>query len=111
MKTVKPELTEEEMRRALFGSDVADPPPSADRAAPDKTVSLNRAVPNKRKADKSFVARLKVTLRVGNEFEGKTEVFTFEADTLSALQAEVDATKAARKKFRYIALISIERMK
>jgi hypothetical protein len=51
---------------------------------------------------------LKGTLRVGNEFEWKTELFIHEAHTLSTLQAELDAIKAARKKFKYVDLVSVE---
>ena len=46
-------------------------------------------------------------MRVGNEFEGKTELFTYEADTFSTLQAELDATKMARKKYRFIEVVSV----
>lgn len=42
----------------------------------------------KKKASKAFTARLKVTLRVGIEFEGETFEFTHEADTLSTMLAE-----------------------
>ncbi|KPB34765.1 hypothetical protein ALP86_102048 [Pseudomonas amygdali pv. mori] len=47
-------------------------------------------------------------LRVGNEYEGTTELITHEADTLSRLQAEVDAMKIARKKYRYVELVSVK---
>jgi hypothetical protein len=33
---------------------------------------------------------------------------TYEADTLSTLQAELDATKMARKKYRFIKVVSIK---
>jgi hypothetical protein len=39
----------------------------------------------KKKAAKAFTPRLQVTLRVGNEFEGKTFELIQEADTLSKL--------------------------
>lgn len=55
-----------------------------------------------------FTPRLRVTLRVGNEFEGETDLIVQEADTMSTLQAEQDAIKAARKKFRYVELISVK---
>ncbi|KPY39336.1 Uncharacterized protein ALO52_00147 [Pseudomonas syringae pv. primulae] len=51
--------------------------------------------------------KLIVTLRVGNEFEGETELFVCPADTLSKLQAELDAKKEARKKYKYIELVSV----
>jgi len=48
---------------------------------------------------------------VGNEFEGHTEILTYEADTLSKLQAELDATRKARKKFKYVEVISVNPVK
>ena len=47
-----------------------------------------------------------MTLRVGNEFENETFEMTHEADTLSSLLAEQEATKAARKKDRYVLVAS-----
>ncbi len=64
----------------------------------------------KKKAAKAFTPRLRVTLRVGNEFEGKTFELIHEADTLSKLLAEQEAIKAARKKFRYVEVVSIRSM-
>lgn len=55
-------------------------------------------------------ARLRVTLRVGNEFEGKTYELIHEADTLSSLLAEQEAVKAARKKYRYVEVVSVKSM-
>ncbi|KPY09235.1 hypothetical protein ALO57_100911 [Pseudomonas coronafaciens pv. oryzae] len=46
-------------------------------------------------------------MRVGNEYEGKTDLITHEADTLSRLQAEVEAMKIARKKYKYVELVSV----
>jgi hypothetical protein len=40
-----------------------------------------------------------VTLRVGNEFEGKTFELIHEADTLSKLLTKQEAVKSARKNF------------
>ena len=69
------ELTEEEMRRALFGT----PHPKEHVSAPvveepvaEVVFTKPVAAPvAKKKAAKAFTPRLKVTLRVGNEFEGK----------------------------------------
>lgn len=97
------------MRRALFGSSEA--PVSAHVAVPKEPPSIvivPPAAPKKTKSTRTFIPKLKVTLRVGNEFEGATELFVYDADTLSRLQAELDATKAARKKFKYIELVSIK---
>lgn len=87
------ELTEEQMRRALFGS-VA----SALSDAPT-------VVARERKTARS---RLRVTLRVGNEYEGKMFEYLHDADTLSTLLAEQQATKSARKKYRFIELVSVK---
>lgn len=108
---MNPELTEEEMRRALFGSaEVSAPiiPPKAVDPVPDVAIVLTDKPVTKKKASKAFTSRLRVTLRVGNEFEGKTELLVHEADTLSTLLAEQEATKAARKKFRYVEVISVK---
>lgn len=97
-------LTEEEMRRALFGSDetLSTPPPESSILSPTKP-------PAKRKAAKPFTPRLRVVLDVGNEYEGKTYEFVYEADTLSTLLAQQEAVKAARKKYRYVEVVSLSR--
>jgi len=110
------ELTEEEMRRALFGdpepveqaSDlpVEETVPDIVIAQPEKPVK----VVEKKKISKAFTPRLRVTLRVGNEFEGKMQEMIHEADTLSTLLAEQEATKAARKKFRFVEVVSVKPM-
>ena len=108
-----PDLTEEEMRRALFGN--AEPAPQI-AATPipvpvPEVVFVTPAAPAaKQKVSKAFTSRLKVTLRVGNEFEGKTFELIHEADTLSKLLAEQEAVKMARKKFRYVEVISVKSM-
>ncbi|MCK9712311.1 hypothetical protein LT706_12335 [Pseudomonas syringae pv. syringae] len=110
---MNPDLSEEEMRRALFG----DAEPSPKVAAPPeqdsvpKVVFVKPAAPvAKKKVAKAFTPRLKVTLRVGNEFEGKTFELIHEADTLSKLLAEQEAVKAARKKYRYVEVLSVKSM-
>lgn len=108
-----PDLTEEEMRQALFGAVAADPQTLGTRKVVEQRVvpaTLDSAKP-KGKGTTTLVPKLKVTLRVGNVFEGRTEVITYEANTLSTLQAELDATKAARKKYKYIEVISVIPMK
>ena len=64
----------------------------------------------KEKVSKGFTPRLRVTLRVGNEFEGTMHEIVHEADTLSSLVAEQEATKAARKKFRFVEVVSVKTM-
>lgn len=110
---MNPDLTEEEMRRALFG----DAEPSTEVAAPREQDSVPEVVfvkPSppvaKKKAPKAFTSGLQVTLRVGNEFEGKTFELIHEADTLSKLLAEQDAVKSARKKYRYVEVLSVKSM-
>ncbi|WP_414709765.1 hypothetical protein [Pseudomonas viridiflava] len=64
----------------------------------------------KKKAVKAFTPRLQVILRVGNEFESKTFELIHDADTLSKLLAEQEAVKAARKKYRYVEVLSVKSM-
>ncbi len=87
-----PDLTEEEMRRALFGN--AEPAAQVGAASipepiPEVVFTKPAAAPApKKKSAKAFTPRLRVTLRVGNEFEGKMHELIHEADTLSKLLAE-----------------------
>ena len=104
------ELTEEEMRRALFGQ--AGPPVSVptthQQVIVPEVVLVEPIKATKKKVSKGFTPRLKVTLRVSNDFEGKAFEIVHEADTLSTLLAEQEATKIARKKFRYVEVISVQ---
>jgi hypothetical protein len=107
------ELTEEEMRRALFGNAEVFAPaiaPAANEAVPEIVIAPPAKPVMKKKAAKAFTPRLKVTLRVGNEFEGETFEMKHEADTLSTLLAEQEAVKLARKKFRYVEVVSVKSM-
>lgn len=108
------ELTEEEMRRALFGSDepevqvsapaVQEPAPVVVHTKPVEAPKVKKAI------TKAFTPRLRVTLRVGNEFEGEMHELIHEADTLSSLLAEQEAVKAARKKYKYVEVVSVRSM-
>ncbi|QXI04872.1 hypothetical protein HU718_022965 [Pseudomonas tensinigenes] len=108
------ELTEEEMRRALFGT----PQPEEQVPAPQVQEHVPEVVPTKpaeapqvkKKVSKAFTPRLRVTLRVGNEFEGKMIELIHKADTLSSLLAEQEAVKAARKKYKYVEVVSVKSM-
>ncbi|TKK37267.1 hypothetical protein PflCFBP13517_26535 [Pseudomonas fluorescens] len=106
-------LIEDEMRRALFGDAEISTAISTSvvQAAQSEVVDVApvKSV-TKKKASKAFTPRLRVTLRVGNEFEGETYEITHEADTLSTLLAQQDATKVAKKKFRYVEVVSIKSM-
>lgn len=106
-------LTEEEMRRALFGEpELAAPAVAApvQDIAPEVVVAPPVKAAKKDKVSKGFTPRLRVTLRVGNEFEGTMHEIVHEADTLSSLVAEQEATKAARKKFRFVEVVSVKTM-
>ncbi|PBQ12084.1 hypothetical protein [Pseudomonas syringae] len=104
------DLTEEEMRRALFGEPEA--PASVidiheQDTAPEIVIAEQTTVVTKKRPSKAFTPRLRVTLRVGNEFEGKMHEIVHEADTLSSIVAEQEATKIAEKKFRFVEVISV----
>jgi hypothetical protein len=107
------DLTEEEMRRALFGSTEPEVVPAPPTPQPAPVVVFTKPVSTpspKKKAAKSFTPRLKVTLRVGNEFEGKMIELVHEANTLSSLLAEQEAVKAARKRYKYVEVVSVKSM-
>lgn len=104
------ELTEEEMRQALFGNtEISVPvrgPPLEDAGTGDVAAPVLKMM--KKKVSKTFTPRLRVTLRVSNEFEGKAFEIVHDADTLSTLLAEQEATKTAKKKFRYVEVVSVK---
>lgn len=106
---MKNEITEKEMRWALFG--VSEPVVSAGnkhRTHPWPQVSTVPSVKlAKQITSKAFTSKLRVKLRVGNEFEGKMYEIVHDADTLSSLVAEQEAAKAARKKYRFVEVISV----
>jgi phosphate-selective porin len=108
------ELTEEEMRRALFGTPQSEEQMSApvvEEPVEEVVLAKSKVAPAaKKKTAKAFTPRLKVTLRVGNEFEGKMVELIHEADTLSSLLAEQEAVKAARKKYKYVEVVSVKSM-
>lgn len=102
---MNPDL-EEEMRCALFGAAL---PAQAQEPVLEVVFTKSVAAPApKKKPAKAFTPRLKVTLRVGNEFEGKTYELIHEVDMLSSLLAEQQAVKAARKKYRYVEVVLVE---
>lgn len=107
------DLTEEVMRRALFGTPAPQAPIIVTpMKEPEPEVAfINAKTPVlKKKAAKAFTPRLRATLRVGNEFEGEMREIFHETDTLSSLLAEQEAVKAARKKFRYVEVVSVKSM-
>ncbi|KNH26669.1 hypothetical protein ACS77_15430 [Pseudomonas syringae] len=107
------ELTEEEMRRALFG-EPEFPTPAINSHVQDTVSDVVTVQPvkaaKKKKVSKAFTPRLRVTLRVGNEFESRMHEIVHEADTLSSLVAEQEATRVAKKKFRFVEVISVKSM-
>lgn len=110
------ESMEDEMRRALFG-DSAPSAPSAPAnnsevqdTVPDVVIVEPVKAAKKKTVSKGFTPRLRVTLRVGNEFEGEMHEMVYEADTLSSLVAEQEATKTVRKKFRFVEVVSVKSM-
>lgn len=76
-------MTEEEMRQALFGAAGSAVQSTVQQIEPDVIVFAPSPVASKRKEAKPSAPKLYGTLRVGNEFKGKTELFTYEADTLN----------------------------
>ncbi|MCY1260870.1 hypothetical protein D3C87_815940 [compost metagenome] len=110
---MNPVLIEEEMRQALFGGGeqvTHGGAPPVQKPLSDIVITQSANAAEKKKVAKAFTPRLRVTLRVGNEFEGKTHEMVHEADTLSTLLAEQEATKAARKKFRFVEVVSTKSM-
>ncbi|MCD5996950.1 hypothetical protein KDX38_25470 [Pseudomonas sp. CDFA 602] len=101
-------MTEEEMRLALFGMGGSPARKAAQQSQQTTASDQPPKATARRKNAKNFVPKLIVTLRVGNEFEGATELFTHQAHTLSKLQAELDAMKEARRKYKYIELVSVK---
>lgn len=94
-------LSEEEMRKALFGS--------ANMAGrePTSQAPITASTPPRR--SKALVSRLRVALHVAKVYEGPEEVFVYDANTLSTLIAEAEAkAEAKKKKFRYFQVVSVK---
>lgn len=102
------QLSEEEMRQALFGSagTVAAKMPEEQPVSP---AVPKPASTRTRPAARSMSSKLRVTLKASREFEGEMEIFTHDASTLSSIVAELEAKQAAKKKkFKYFELVSIK---
>lgn len=97
---------EEEMRQALFGGPSANPI-STGAGLPSTDAQFSAPPRVKRTISRTFAPKLRVVLRVGNEFEGKTYEFVHEVSTLSTLLAEQEAVKAARRKYRFVEVVSV----
>ncbi|NWA24178.1 hypothetical protein HX870_18340 [Pseudomonas gingeri] len=107
------DLSEEEMRLALFGpsSQSPDPVPApAPEAVPEPTFVVTPApAPKPRRVAKALSPKLRVTLRATKQFGGDVEVLTYDANTLSTFIAEQEAkAEAKKKKFRYFEVVSIK---
>ncbi|MPQ69120.1 MULTISPECIES: hypothetical protein [unclassified Pseudomonas] len=103
------ELSEEEMRLALFGpsSPSSDPLPTPE---PEPVfVPASAPTPKPRGVAKALSPKLRVTLRATKQFGGDVEVLTYDANTLSTFIAEQEAkAEAKKKKFRYFELVLIK---
>ncbi|QTD31718.1 hypothetical protein [Pseudomonas fluorescens] len=100
-------LTEEEMRQALFGS--LSKAAASQNPAPVPFAGKDELNPMRSIRSKALSPKLRVVLHVTKEFEGDLEVFTYDANTLSTLVAEQEAKDAARKKrFKYFEVVSVK---
>lgn len=91
------ELSEEEMRVALFGGVV------------DTVSATSSPASSAIKKRSNATSKIRVTLHVGNVFEGAVEEVIYESPSLSALVAELEAKKKY-KKFRYVTVVSVMRV-
>ncbi|MFL1547321.1 hypothetical protein [Pseudomonas sp. O39] len=105
------ELSEEEMRKALFGTstDTVTPPvPSSAPALPILQSAASQS-PQAKKTSGYHTSKLRVTLHVSKVYEGDVDVFVLESSSLSKLVAEQEAKAAAKKKkYKYLELVSVE---
>ncbi|MEB0207339.1 hypothetical protein [Pseudomonas sp. CCC3.1] len=105
------ELSEEEMRKALFGATADSVPPPAPSSAPAVPRSQPAAnpTPQAKKASGYHTSKLRVTLHVSKVYEGDIDVFVHDSSSLSKLVAEQEAKAAAKKKkYKYLELVSVE---
>lgn len=89
-------LSEEEMRRALFGaSEHSKVELSSHNLVEERSGSVG--------------AKICVTLHVSNIFEGDFLEVKFYSSNLSRLVAEMDAKRKYQKKYRYVEIIAVVR--
>ncbi|WP_454868514.1 hypothetical protein [Pseudomonas farris] len=101
------ELSEEEMRLALFGS-LTEPDPQLATNSPHPILPTSQPSPRAQSGTKRSSTKLRVTLHASKDFEGDVEVLVYDASTLSTLIAEQEAKNdAKKKKFRYFEVISV----
>lgn len=102
---------EDEMREALFGPSSQPVPEPVAEPEPEFVIAppAPKAKPKPRSTAKPLSPKLRVTLHVTTEFEGPEEVFIYDANTLSTFVAEQEAkNEAKKKKFRYFEVISVK---
>jgi hypothetical protein len=108
------QLSEEEMREALFGpSDAAPTPPPVEEPAIDPLIVAPQpavTVAKPAKVSPPMGRKLRVTLQVSNEYEGETFEVHYDASTLSQIVAEMDAKKSFKKKYKYITVVSVTQL-
>ena len=103
------ELSEEEMRQALFGSSIQPEPESPPKKLEPDALAKPQPSPKLRSVAKPLSPKLRVVLHVTKEFEGEVEVFNYDANTLSTLVAGQEAkNEAKKKKFRYFEVVSVK---
>lgn len=105
------ELSEEEMRKALFGASVDPVTPKATAPVVDTTLTPPAPSPAIRPKNTTgyHTSKLRVTLHVSKVYDGEVEVFVHDSSSLSKLVAEQEAKAAAKKqKYKYLELVSIE---
>lgn len=103
------ELSEEEMRQALFGSSNQSDPQSPPNRLEPVVLAKPQPSPKPRSVAKPLSPKLRVTLHVTKNFEGDVEVFIYDANTLSTFVAEQEAkNEAKKKKFKYFDVVSIK---
>lgn len=100
-------LTEEDMRRALFGG--ASSVQSTSESSRQEVQARSRPSASTTKPPRSGTSKLRVTLDVSKAYEGEVEVFVHDVSTLSTLLAEQEAKAAARKKkYKYMEVVSVK---
>ncbi|NWB91349.1 hypothetical protein [Pseudomonas agarici] len=103
------ELSEEEMRLALFGTSGPSADPISALLPEAKPTPAPPPAPKRRTMAKALSPKLRVTLHATREFEGQIEVLTYDANTLSTFIAEQEArNEAKKKKFRYFEVVSVK---
>lgn len=101
------DLSEEEMRFALFGPSAPTNQTPLEVPKP-RDISTPHGLPRSSPTIRTISPKLRVTLHVSREFEGSPEVFTYDANTLSTFVAGQEAKIAAKKKkFQYFELVSV----